>query len=79
MTDIDEFDEQLKVELNKFNDMVQSLTNKDYKQKQSSFLKINQIQKNISRLLESFDLEISNLERPKANKYQSILDNHQQK
>lgn len=73
MTEVDEYDSQINSELDKYEREIKALAKKDYSQKQAAISRIEKLKKTINSLIESFDLEINQLEKAKAASYTSPL------
>lgn len=73
MTELDEFDQTLNSELDKLQREIDGLSKKDYNQKKNAIKKCQAQVKSIATLIESYELEISNLERAQAQKYAYIF------
>ncbi|CAD8139253.1 unnamed protein product [Paramecium pentaurelia] len=73
MTELDEFDSNLNAELDKLQKEIDSLSKKEYNQKNAAIKKCYAQVKSISTLIESYDLEISNLDKAQSAKYNDSL------
>ena len=69
MTELEEFDISINTELDKLQKEIEAFSKKDHNQKKMSLKKTQALIKSISTQLESYELEISNLDRAQANKY----------
>lgn len=73
MAEIDEYESQINIELDKYETEIKNLPKKDYSQKQPAITRIEKLKKVINTLVESYDLEINQLEKTKAINYSSQL------
>ena len=63
MTELDDFDSQINSELDKFEREINGLSKKEYQQKQTAIKKCDQMKKAILTLIESYELEINNIDK----------------
>ena len=63
MTELEEFDQTLNSELDKLQREIDALSKKEYNQKNTSIKKCQANVKSIATLIESYELEISNLDK----------------
>ncbi len=73
MTEVDEYDSQINNELDKYEREIKALSKKDYSQKQAAISRCDKIKKNINTLIESYELEINQLEKAKQQNYKEPL------
>ena len=69
MTDINEFDSTINNELKKVETDISKLANMEYSEKLGAIKKIQTKLKSIGILIESYDLEINNLDKSEATKF----------
>ena len=73
MTDLEDFEPQIAGSLDRLEKLIKQIDKKDFSEKQASLRKCDALKRTIKDLIESYELEVNNLEKDKQYGYADSL------